>query len=275
MSNIRILPENLHDAATVSASSEQMPVAYTQHSGRSYVWRSADAQNQTITATLATPGFIDCIAVSRHNLGSVGRLRVKLFMTGQNEPVYDSLELSTAMFIPAGVWRAGIDQWGATYNDLLPGGSELGIHWMPAPVLADRYELEVSSTKTSGYFEIGRIFSGLSFSPEINIDWNPVIDWGDRSEQLETEGGSLRTIKRPGRRSFDIRLSWLSASDREVLISRLVRGGLGNDLLVSLFPETGGLGELEHTMICRLGSSFSHSLSHYQNWQSSLKFLEV
>jgi len=273
--NLRILPENVHDTAALSVSSAQMPVEYTQHAGHSYVWRSVDSQDQTITATLTGPIFMDCVAISKHNLGASGMLRVKLYITGQDTPVYDSQDLATAMIIPAGVWRAGIDPFGATYNELLPGGSELSIHWMPQPVLADRYELVISGTQSSGYFEIGRIFSGLSFSPSVNIDWNPDLDWGDKSEHVETEGGSLRTIKKPRRRMFNLKLSWLSDADREVLVSRLVKNGMGADLLISVFPGVGGFKELEYTMVCRLAQSLSHSLSHYQNWQAPLKFLEA
>lgn len=274
MSNLRILAANLHDTATLTATSEAMPVAYTQRSERSYVWRSIDLEQQVIEGVLPIGGFVDCLAFDRTNLGGTGTVQIELF-SGANS-VYDSGQVSTALLIPVGVWRPGIDSWGATYNDQMPGGSTLGVHWLPEPKAIDRYQLTFNSTGPDSWIEIGRIFVGLSFSPDVNMNWSPAVDWLESVEQRQTEGGSLRSIGGgEPRRKVSVQLDWLSESDRQRLVTQLVKVGLSADLLVSLYPGQGGLRELEHTMVCRRENSFSHKHSRLNNWQTSLSFLEV
>ena len=275
MSNLRILANNLHDSAAVSVdSAPAMPVEYTQDSVRSHVWRSVDQQVQVITATLSVAGFVDCVAIARHNLGASGVVKVELLIG--EDVVHTSGDITMAMIVPAGVWRAGIDPWGATYNERMPGGSELGIYWLPGPLRADGYRITISGSNPDGYFEIGRIFSGLSFAPSVNMNWGCQVSWVESGEHVRTEGQSLRTVGGGDLwREFGVKLDWITEEDRQRLVTEVVRAGLGADLLVSLYPQSGGLKELEHTMICRRVQGFSHSHSHVGNWQASLDFREV
>lgn len=271
---LRILANNLHDTATLDAPDQAMPVSYTQRSERSLVWRSADDDVKTITAALSGVSYINCIALARHNLGALGVIQIDLLLNG--EVIKSSGAVSMAMLIPAGVWRAGIDPWGATYNERMPGGSELGIYWLDQPVAVDSYRLTISGSTAAGYFEIGRIFSGLSFAPSVNMNWGRSFGWIESGEHVRTEGGTLRTVGQSGRRrKFNLRLDWLSQTDRENLITHLVSAGIGADLLVSLYPESGGLHELTHTMVCRREGGFEDVHSHPGNYQATLNFLEV
>lgn len=271
---LRILAENLHDTANLTVTSEAMPVSYTQRSERPLVWRSEDLQTQVLEATLPTGGLIDCVALARHNLGGVGVIKVEI-LSG-NEVVHSSGDVSTALLIPAGLWQAGIDSWGASYNDRMPGNSALGIYWLPAPKVADGYRLTISSGVTSGYIEIGRIFVGMSFSPAVNMNWGCTVEWQENAQHIATEGGSLRTVGAGDlRRKFSFQLDWLDETDRQKLITQLVKVGPESDLLVALYPESGGLKELEHTMICRRDGALSHTHSHFNNWKASLAFTEV
>ncbi len=280
MSNLRILANNIHDTTTLTATSEAMPVENTQRSERPFTWRSVDLQTQVIEATLQDGAYIDCIALARHNLGPLGSVRFECFLGDftDDKRVKDSGEMPTAMLIPAGIWRAGIDPWGATYNELLPGGSSLAIYWLDTPVAADRYRITLSSSDTSptGYFEIGRIFSGLSFAPSVNMNWGTNVRWVESSEHIRTEGGSMRTVGTSELyRAFDFKLDWLADTDRQRLVTELAKAGRERDLLVSLYPQSGGLHELEHTMICRRINNFAHNHNHYNNWQAQFEFEEV
>jgi len=279
MGNLRILATNLHDTATLTATSEAMPITNTQVSSRPYVWRSVDLQNQQLDSILQGGGYIDCIALAQHNLGALGEIRIEFFKGSfaEVDRVKDSEPMPTAMLVPLNAWRVGIDPWGATYNERLPGGSSLIIYWLDQPIAADRYRITLTNSDTSaGYFEIGRIFAGLSSSPEINMNWNPGLTWSENIDHMKTEGGSLRSVgRREPRRVASIKLDWLSEADRNRLLTELVSVGKAADLLISLYPEQGGLRELEHTMVCRRTNDFGHTYSHYNNWQTSLEFMEV
>lgn len=271
---MKMLADNLHDAAVVTASSEGMSIDYTQRSDRPLVWRSADLQPQVITATLSEIHFIDCIALTRHNLGSLGAVRVELIQQGQ--VVYDSGLLSSALLVPAGRFVAGVDGWGETFNDKMPTESSLVIHWLDAPVAADQYRITVTAQTDEGYLEIGRIFAGLSFSPSVNFNWGLDVEWIESGEHVPTEAGSLRTVGLGElRRRFQLQLDWLVDGDRQQLINRLAKIGRGADLLVSLYQGSGEMQELEHAMVCRREGNLSHVHSHNNNWQAPMAFIEV
>lgn len=273
-SNLRILATNLHDTATLTATSEALPITNTQRSERSRVWRSTDLQTQTITATLPTGGYVDCIALARHNLGGAGILSIELFNAGSQ--IGDTITASTALLIPAGLWRSGVDGWAASYNDQMPAGSPLGIHWLDQPVAIDSYRITLDSGGPDSYMEVGRIFIGLSISPSVNFNWGVGVEWQESGEHIPTEAGSLRTIGGSDlRRKFSLQLDWLSDADRIQLVNQLVSAGLGADLLAALYPEGNEMQQLEHTMVCRREASFSHTHSHFQNWKAPLAFIEV
>lgn len=271
---MKLLADNLHDQAQLTATSEAIPVVYTQRSDRPLVWRSTTLSPQTIAASFNEPKFFDCFAVTRHNLGSLGNVRIELRLHGS--VVYDSGDLSSALLIPAGRFVAGVDAWGATYNDKMPMESSLVIHWLDVPIAADQYCITVSAQNDDGYLQVGRIFAGLSFSPSVNFNYGLGVEWIESGEHIPTEAGSLRTVGLGElRRKFSIQLDWLAEADRQQLINRLAKIGRGSDLLLSLYPGAGEMLELEHAMVCRRENNLSHSHSHFNNWQAPLSFLEV
>ena len=272
--NLRILATNLHDTATLTATSEAMPITNTQRSERAYVWRSTDLTPQVIEGVLPSGGFVDCFAVDKTNLDAGGTVQVELF--SNNVLLHDSGEISTALLIPLNAWRVGIDVWGATYNERMPGKSSLCVIWLAAPAAIDKYRITFRSTGPASYIEAGRVFVGLSFSPETNMSWSPKVQWLENIEHKQTEGGSLRSSgSAHPRRSFGIKLDWLSPADCQRLLTELVSVGMGADLLVSLYPGKGGLDELQHTMICRRNSSYGNQYTHLNNYSAALDFLEV
>jgi len=272
--NLRILAANLHDTATLTATSEAMPISNTQRSERPYVWRSTDLTAQVVEGVLPTAGFVDCFAFDRTNLGGTGSVQIELFSGA--DAVYDSGQVSTALLIPLNAWRVGIDSWGATYNERMPGNSSLCVHWLPIPKICSKYKITFRSTGSGSYIEVGRIFTGLSFTPEVNMSWNPSLEWIENVEHTPTEGGSLRSIGRSDpRRLIGFDLDWISPADRQRLITELVRVGKGSDVLISLFPGQGGLDELEYTGVCRRQNNLGHKYTHLDNWVTRLEFLEV
>lgn len=271
---LRILAENLHDTATLTATSEALPIANTQISRRSSVWRSTSAAEQVITGDLAVPSNINCIAIFQHNLGADGITRIEV-LRGE-DVVYDTGPVSTAIYIPAGIWRAGVDPWEATYNDQLPGNTPLSIVWLPSISNATGYRISLAGAGVQGYHEIGRIMVGAYFSPTVNFSWNPKVEWIESAEHLRTEGGSLYTVGGGDiYRRISINLDHLTDADRTQLIVQLGKAGQAGDLLVSLYPEAGAMLALEHTMVCRRIVTLSTTHDRYSNWKLPLTFEEV
>jgi len=272
----RFVIGNVHDSATLTATSAALAVENTQRSERALVWRSADLQQQVIDGVLPTGAVVSCIALVRHNLGSSGLRRIQLF--NGSEPVYDSGPIPTALLIPAGIWRAGIDPWGATYNDQLPGAMPATVLWLPTAYVTTHYRITLDDPDNpDGFMEVGRILIGDTFTPQFNFSWSPRATWQESGVHKITEGGSLRTIGiGDQRRRIEINLDWLIDTDRTQLISRLARVGMGSDVLISLYPNSDSTFlELEGMMICRREQPLTTTHNLPGNWQMPIAFLEV
>ncbi|NWO11726.1 hypothetical protein HLV40_15145 [Chromohalobacter salexigens] len=270
--NMRLIIDNVHDAASLTATSEALPVDYTQRSGRSYVWRSTDTAEQIIEATLSGTQYIDAIVLYRHNLSASATVRVELLNGGS--VVYDSGASAVAELITPPSLRVGIDPWGATYNDAIPVA--LTMFWLPITAVTG-YRITIDDpANPDGFIQVGRIISGLSFSPRYNPAYGVQLTWQEGAENRRTEAGSLRTITSNSKaRLLNIDLNHLPNSDRVTLTTELVKRGMGSDVFVSLYPEQGGVKEIEHAFLAKRNSDFSSTHDFYANWQSTIPFLEV
>lgn len=273
---IRFVIGNKHDTATLTASSNALPITNTQLSERSLVWRSTSAEEQMIEGELDAGEMVGCLAIMRHNFGPSFQCKIEFF-NGDTQ-VYNSGYFSTAMLIPAGVWRAGVDPWGASRDEELPNNVPVTIVWLEQSVLVSRYKITlIDSLNKDGFMQIGRIVLGDVFSPTNNFAWSPKITWIETGEQRVTEGGSLRTSGLGDlRRKLEIQLDWLDAADRFRFISALGKSGMGADILVSAYPDSNDeFLELEGLILCRREQvmTITHNLPN--NWQLPLTFLEV
>lgn len=270
--NMRLIIDNVHDEATLTATSQALPIEYTQRSGRAYVWRSTDTATQVIEATLPDIQYVNALVIYRHNLSASAT--VKIEPLNGSSVVYDSGDQPQAELIPLGIFRAGIDPWGASYNDKIPVTSSP--YWMPILAITGYRITIIDPANSDGFLQIGRIIAGLSFSPEHNPAYGVELTWRENAENRRTEGGSLRTITSNSKaRLLNIDLDFLSDSDRTQLTTELVKRGQGADIFVSLYPEQGGVKEIEHAFLARRDSDYSHIHDYYRNWTSNLTFLEV
>lgn len=270
--NMRMIVSNLNDIAALTATSEALPVAYTQRSGRAYVWRSADTATQVIDGAWSSPQFIDSATIYRHNLSASASVRFEAFLGG--DTVIDSGPTVTAELITPPTLRVGIDPWGATYNDAIP--VPLKSLWF-SPVLADSYRITITDpANPASFLQIGRIIIGLSISLEYNPRYGVVQEWEENAQEMRTEGGSQRTIGNGAQwRVLRIDQGTLSDADRVKLTTELVKRGKRADIFVSLYPEQGGVKELEHAFVARRRNNYATDHNFFANWQTSLEFSEV
>jgi len=268
---IRLIINNEHDIATLTATSEATPIAYTQRSGRSYPWRSTGTADQTITASFATPTYVSGVVVYNHNLTASGVVRVEYLLAG--EVVYDSGDVIAANIIPIGTWRAGIDPWGAENLAELP---TVQYNVWTSSTLVDGYRITLKDPDNpDGYLEVSRIFAGVSYSPQINPQYGLSLEWQDFSENQRTESGSLRTVGAGTARRLTFDLGHLDDVELTRLSREMLRSGKGRDLYVSVYPGAGGMMEAEHAFVARRASDYAHGHTFYRNWESSLELQEV
>lgn len=270
--NLRIIFNNLHDSGTVSATSEALPAAYTQRSGRSYVWRSAGTDTQMIDVTLPSPSYINSLIVLQHNITVGGRIRLELILSGS--VVFDSGERFPSEIKPLGEWAVGVEPWGLSDVSLLP--TRQFALWLPSITLCDSYRITImDSGNPDGYLQVGRLFAGRYYSPEYNPSYGLTLTWQDFGENVRTESGSLRTIGRGQARQVSFDLDILQRQGLSALTTELSRGGKESDVYISIYPERGGTLEASHAFAAKRDSDYATSNDYFNNWQSSLTFSEV
>lgn len=271
--NLRILVDNVHDdAETLSATSEALPLAYTQRSGRAYVWRSTTTDQQVLEASFTGSRFVSMVVLYAHNLSTEGEARLELLQAGQ--VVYDSGSLVLSGVIPLGQWRAGIDPWGSSDISELP--IQQFAYWLDMPIGCDAYRITLTDPNNpAGYLEVGRIFAGRHFSPSYNASYGLELTWQEFSENRRTEAGSLRTVGSGIARRLSFSLDYLDDADRRTLTRELLRVGRRNDLYVSVYPERGGLTEFEHAFAARREDDYRHTHDFHNNWAAPITLQEV
>ncbi|QFT84990.1 hypothetical protein FIU88_08375 [Halomonas sp. THAF12] len=268
---LRMIVDNLHDTTTLTATSEALAVAYTQRTGRAYVWRSADLADQVITATLPTPAFIDALVIYRHNLSATATVRLELLNEGS--VVYDTGAVIVSGLVALGDFRFGVDPWGATLTDDLP--IQQAPFWFPATAITG-YRLTISDPENlDGVMEVGRIIAGTTVIPQFNASYGVELEWQDAAEHRRSEGGSLRTLGGGLARRLAFDLDYMDANGRATLTRAFLRGGKGRDVYVSMYPEAGGLEEAEHAFLARRQDNYGHRHDFFANWRSSLTLVEV
>lgn len=271
MANLRLIINNVHDGAILSATSEALPIGNTQRTERVRCWRSTDTAQQVITATLPTPSFLDGVVLYRHNLSSAARVRLELL--SNLDVVYDSGSVNVSGLIPLGEFAFGVDPWGATSTDSLP--IQQAAFWLPS-ILATGYRITIEDPDNfDGYFEVGRLVSGQVVSPQFNVSYDLQLEWQDFAEHRRTEGGSLRTIGEGLTRRLPIDLDWMNAADRAMLASAFLRAGKRHDVYVSVLPGAGGFDEAEYAFLARRENNLAHTHNFFNNWRSQIIFVET
>lgn len=268
--NLRMIIDNLHDSAVLTATSEALPVSYTQRSGRAYVWRSEGTSDQVILASLDRPKHLNAVVIYRHNLSSSATARIELLNKGI--VVRDTGLKPLADLIPLGLFRAGIDAWGATYNDKIP--VTVSTFWFPTTTVTG-YRITLSDANSAGYLQVGRVIAGLSFSPLINPSYGLTLEWRETVQHRRTEGGSVRSIGEGLARYLSFDLDAMTEADRTKMTTELVKRGKSADVFISVYPEQGGVKEVEHAFLARRDTDYSHVHNSYKNWRGSMAFLEV
>ncbi len=268
---VRFIIDNAHTGAALSATSEALAIENSQNSRRAYVWRSTDTTQQTITGT-PTPTAASGFAVVRHNFSALAT--VQLILKKDAATVYDSGALTVSEPIPAGVWRAGVDAYGATYNERLD--PQIFNIWF-APVFFDEYQIIITDAdNAAGFLELGQIFLGLAFEPAYGMSYGVQMQWIEQTEHQRTDGGSLRSEGTHAKhRRMTFGLNYLGDTDRTAMLVDFFDAGKRSDVFISAYPEATGMLEIEHAFVARRMTDLTFTHPFANNWASNFAFEEV
>lgn len=263
--NLRIIPDNLADTATLTASpavAATLPVTNLQLSLRSRVMRTTSTVDQQIKGTWASAQMLSGAVIWRHNLTSAGTWKLELFSDAAwTTKVYDSGDVVSW---PAKAWGEfiwGVDPLGA--NVFTGWGKAFSAMWF-SPTAAQSFRITFKdATNSAGYLEVGRLFLGLHLEPLYNMSYDHALEWVDDSKQERTDGTSLHTDAVEQYRRFKFRLDWLTDSERPKWLEAFRVAGKTKDIFISAYPTQGGMKERDYSFSARITSPTPMPNSRY------------
>lgn len=150
---------------------------------------NATTLSTVIAIDLGAAQPVGVLALINHNLTAAATVRIQgADNSGQSPTLYDSTALT------------------------IYEGQDYAIAF---PSTAARYwRVSIEDTgNPAGYVELGRVFFGPAFEPEINLDWGPGIGVQSSTGVLASLGGPEYFSERANRRTWRGQWSWLTASE--------------------------------------------------------------
>ena len=268
--NIRLLVSSVADRAELRGSESHSSVSNLQKTSKGLLWRTASLPAR-ISGTLAEYEAINSVVLANTTMSDRASVRVQLFQ-GET-PVYDSGAVPYGVLVPAGVWAAGIDPWGAFYGSRMP--PPIAKIWLPATYYADKFTITIDDPGTlDGVIDVGRLFVGQYISPEINFSYGAKLSFRDTSKHRLTQAG-VSTKRGTIQRVFTCNLEVLTHSDRRELELELAMAGKWADIFLCAYPEEGGFTEVVHTFLARRENDFAATHIGLDTWRSDLTLIEV
>lgn len=239
---LRVIYQNLADAATITASSTasgSTPATNMQKDVKSLVWRSVGT-TASLTVNLAADSIVGGVALPFCNLTSTATIRVRGYsaVDATGTLLFDTTVIDACPYQPLGLWAWGSIPLGL--NTYAYGGGTYGRAWLANDEQISCVSLLIElidSFNTAGYIEASRLIIGAYWSPIYNTSFGLSTTTKDLSSHERSEAGDLVTNRGIRYNSMNFDLKWLTPSDR-LEFSKITKGsGLPKPLFISLFPS--------------------------------------
>jgi hypothetical protein len=276
MSNLRVVPINFWDEATLSVTTgtilSTLPVTNTQLVARDAVARSSNNGDLVIEGHWnGEARKVDSFFMFRHN-GHGGKVKLQLF---QNADRTGELYNSGAVEI---YQLQGLDvDWGWSplgfgSNDLL--GLEAPYSLFHTAAVAASFKLTFTRC-TQAYWEFGRFFMGKYVEAPYNPEHGMSFGWQSNTQQKRSRGASLRTSRGERWREMRADMHYESDADRAIWRDLLGQIDTAEDVAVSIFPGAGGRPERDHVFNAQLQQHSPFTWANPVFNESVITFTEV
>lgn len=277
MSNIRMLMTNRWDEASLSigvgTAVPSLPLTNSQVYGRSKT--AAIVPNElglsVIKFNLSELTLFNGLVLYRHWLSNGAQWQLELFegldCTGNR--LYDSgmqdaiptKTLGELDWLVDPLVASAFDNWPFRYSQL----------WFAETfALSGRISIKDDSSR-DGIHEFDRVYLGQAFTPSVNFSWASEFTWQTTAQQKLTAAGSVFATSKPKTRQVAMSLDYLPESERPHISAAIQHVGLNRDWFISLYPEVGGIKEIEHAMAAKFSSLPAITNTFFNNYTA--KFL--
>lgn len=275
MSNVLFLSSRWIDGATLTASSEQglLGVEHLQTYRPDQVLRTTNSISENVAFDFGQELVVEAVGIAAHNLSEDAEIRLRLGTTAgavTSAPGYDS------GFVSA--WPSSgkpTDPEWPSYFSLLVAENAVAYRY-------GRLDIQDASNPDS-YIQIGRLFVGPAFVPEINVDINPSLGLAAPGEAVVSSFGRTFMDERgPSSRIWQVAFS---AMDQNELLGEMFEleryHGIAKDFAFCLDPAAtdhfhkfAGQYRFESLQAGQALPYFS-STSGRQVWQKTLTIAEI
>lgn len=257
MNKVRLLLKNKWDEAELVAVTgteiSTLPLTHSQLYGRSLTAGITPDESgvSAIEFNLPELTLLSGFVLYRHWLSNSAKWRLELF---------DGLNCS------------GIQLFDSGLIDAIPTKTLGELDWLVDPLVASAFDtwpfkfsqlwfsdvFAFSGRMTlqdeygrDGIHEFDRIYMGVTFQPSFNFSWGSEFAWQTTAKQKETAAGSVFAAAKPKTRQLAFSLDYILESERPHLSAAFQDVGISKDWFISLYPELGGIKEIEHAMAAK------------------------
>jgi hypothetical protein len=200
---IRVVTTDVFENATTTASTTESGFAASNVNELPLkrLWRSTDDDDEWLKFDLGSAQAVDTFTIHDNNISSSATVRLFGHSTDLGSNPAD--------------WLASAD---FNTGNTLTFDNIVGALYLTTAETHRWWLLEIDDpTNPDTYVEVGRVFGGLSTSPDENFNENFSVTWMDNSRNFESEGGSKYSVEKVRPKVFEISFNDIDAANVDVV----------------------------------------------------------
>ena len=239
MPNLRVIYNNLADAAAITASSTAsgFSVDNLKNTQKTSVHRSTVA-TVTYTLTWSTAQSMSCVALPATNLQAGDTIKVRVY-TNTEDPIEDGTALyeSPVLQACAGRVTALYNKTSLpTYVDFGFGGATKTSVWLPSTYQVKKLLITLTSTTVTA-IDCARIICGTYWQSTRQANNGIQLGYEDLSEITTTRSGNTYEDRKPISETMQFDLEYLPDADRKQLQTLMRSWGSSALIYYCIFPD--------------------------------------
>lgn len=234
MANLRVIYNNIADAATIVASTTSSgSVDNLKNTQKTSIHRSTGA-TVTYTLTWSTAQSINCIALPATNLQAGDTIKLQFYTeTADATAVYESATLQACTGRVTTLYNKTTTP---TYVDFGFGGATKTSVWLTTTYQVKKLVITLTSTSVA-QIDCARLICGTYWESSRQVNNGIQLGYEDLSEITTTRSGNTYEDRKPIVETMQFDLEYLSDTDRQQLQKLMRSWGSSALMYFCVFPD--------------------------------------